>query len=169
MKYLFSLSVPLLLLALVVTTNSQESDSVYAFDYATLSEFVEDCEGKNALGATCEAKCPSQGCACQTNIFRCNCYCVGGGSPGGPDEASISNPVKNLTLPAEDVWVKVLAVIESEDTELARDLYDSVVKLRGLGERNLIEEYDALAVELDKKFMELKPATLEKFLNEFQG
>ena len=88
MKYLFSLTIPLLLVAVALLPEVDQNDFIsYSQQYNTISALVEDCSGENALGAKCEAKCPGQGCACQTNIFKCNCYCVGGDS--GPDACRI--------------------------------------------------------------------------------
>lgn len=171
MRYLFSLAVPLLLIILAVNNRSEDVAVVaYTYDYGSFSELVEDCQGQNALGATCEAKCPGQGCACQTNIFKCNCYCINGDSgPGGPPQANVETPSKKMTLPSVETWEMLTSIVEQEDTELAKKLLAGISDLRELGEQNLLDQYDVLATNLDKQFILLQPATLDKFVAEFGG
>ena len=168
MKYLFSLTIPLLLVAVALLPEADQNDFIsYSQQYNTISALVEDCSGENALGAKCEAKCPGQGCACQTNIFKCNCYCVGGDS--GPDAPAQANATQKLTLPSEEAWKVMLAVLATEKSDLSRDLQLKVRTLREYAELGNLAAYDALADEMDVQFMKLKSATLELFVEKFQS
>lgn len=167
MKYLFSLTVPLLLLFAVVTYNADETPEAY-YDYETFAEFHHECDGSSTTGSTCSATCQDAcNCSCTTGFWSCSCTCSCPGGPGGTPQASTDpgHDIK-ITIPADERWELIQKIISTEDSDIAREIVANVGELHQLGKDKKVAEFTTLAGELDKKMMKLKGGTLDKLIDE---
>lgn len=165
MKYLFSFSVPLLIIFGVVYFGSNNGDTNAYASYKSFSEFCvsNNCNGSSGLGGTCSASCPNAcSCGCSTGLFKCRCTCT------CPDETSIEpETAPEFEIAPEERWSLLKEIISTENSEIAKEILTDISELHDFGINKKAKEYDALAEILDEKIMQLQPATLDKIVTEF--
>ena len=157
MKYLLSITAPVLLVVVAITINSDNGSSAQFYDYPTFTEFHHTCDGASATGSTCSGTCPDAcGCTCNSGFWSCSCSCS---CAGGDDIADAQ-----LTLAPKEKWEKTLAIVAEEDTENSRRLYTMITELYQFGSQNKIAEFNKLAETLDVEMMKLEAKTLDKII-----
>ena len=169
LKYILSLAVPLLLLFMAYAGGTSDAVAINDYQYDTISDMIRDCEGSNGLGGSCEAKC-SGGCKCSTGLFKCKCGCEETTEAEDMGNAAPDKDIHWHVTPAPaSSWEKMLAIVGSEETQNAKEIYQQIETLRTLGEQEEYEKYDALADIMEEKVMTLQPETLEAIVLAFAG
>ena len=178
MKYLLSLTIPLLLLSYLVLGGGQQNpasedrivalgDGDYAnlADYASLTELRNDCGGEAVIGGSCSADCADD-CNCETGLFLCRCAC---GSVPETQHSAQPQDQTSITPPPAESFDRLLEIVGAEDSQTARRFAEDVQRLRASGATPDLAGYDALAEKLDEDVLQLSPATLEKIILEFRA
>lgn len=159
MKYLFSITVPVLLL-FFAAGYSQNIEEATAYTHPTFTEFHHECSASSAIGSTCSGTCTDAcSCTCSSGFMSCSCECK-----CGTGSTTTKPTERHLSIPSEDRWISILEVVASEDTKHAKNVYKDIKKLHQFGKAKDIDSFEVLSSKLDKDLMLLQPATLENLI-----